>query len=177
MADIKFSALTDGGQPVATDRMPGVRAGANVKIAPAVPFGPYADLAALQTAFPASVALAGRVAYVGGAAPYAIYRCDGAAWADVNGTISAVAASRALTAADNGNTLECAAGVVLTVPAGLPANFGVAITVPAGTVTVTGATGVSINGTVAGSVTRAATNVMFAIARRVTTDSYNVTGN
>lgn len=44
------------------------------------PFGPYASAAALETAFPAA-ANAGRLGFVGSAAPYTVYTSNGTAWA------------------------------------------------------------------------------------------------
>lgn len=80
MADIKISALPDGGEAVSTDDILVVRAGANRRVRPPLPFGPYADAAALQTA-KAAATYPGRHAYVGSAAPYTIYTSNGATWA------------------------------------------------------------------------------------------------
>jgi len=109
-----------------------------------------------------------------GVGPAAAFAVDGAG---NSSTTTAVASSRALTAADNGNTLECAAGITVTVPAGLGANFGVAIEVPAGTVSIASSGGALLNGATT-TLTRASTNIMFAIvARASATDSYSVTGS
>jgi hypothetical protein len=51
-----------------------------IDLAAATVHGPYATLTALQAAVPAAAGLAGQVARVGAAAPFVLYRCDGAAW-------------------------------------------------------------------------------------------------
>lgn len=92
------------------------------------------------------------------------------------GNTTTVATSRALTAADNGATLECTATVSLTVPAGLPANFGCAV-MPFGTTSVVSGGGTLLNGATTTLTRTAASNGMFAItARASVANSYVVTG-
>ncbi len=95
---------------------------------------------------------------------------------DVPATV-AVAASRALTAADSGKVLECtAADLTLTVPAGLPATFGCRV-IPNGTTSIARSGGALLNG--AGTtLTRldSANAVVEIIARISAADSYVVTG-
>lgn len=87
-----------------------------------------------------------------------------------------VATSRALTAADNGATLECTATVTLTVPEGLPAGFGCAV-IPSGTTSVARSGAALLNGAGTTLTRAAASNAMFAItARASAVDSYVVTG-
>lgn len=94
MGNTTIPALTDGGEALGTDSIPVARGGNDVRVRPPLPFGPYANLAALQTAYPASAALAGRHAYVGSAAPYSVYTCNGAAWSI--GSIGPFASTAAL---------------------------------------------------------------------------------
>lgn len=82
----------------------------------------------------------------------------------------AVSVSRVLSRADNGATLDCSPGVVLTIPPGLK-NFGCAIR-PAG-VQVTCGAGVLINGA-ASTVTT--TSRVGAINPTNTTNAYDVVG-
>lgn len=87
-----------------------------------------------------------------------------------------VAAARTLLATDNGKTLECAADITLTVPAGLPNGFSVAV-IAAGTTSVA-ASGVTLNGAGTTVTRAAASNAMFAIVGRASNpDSYVVTGS
>jgi hypothetical protein len=68
------------------------------------------------------------------------------------GDVSLVSSSRAVSADDSGNVLQCNHGVTLTIPAGLPAGFGVRLLVPAaqvwagGVVSLSLGSGVSLNG-------------------------------
>lgn len=166
MADIKISALTDGGEALATDDVLVVRAGANRRVRPPVPFGPYADGAALQTAKPASAALAGRTANIGSVAPYVTWRCNGSAWVDPSLPTAPVqvGGSRPLASTDNGLVLECTATATLTVPASLPAGFR-CVVIPFGTMSVafTGTTG---NGAGTTITRAAASNAVFGITQR-----------
>lgn len=84
--------------------------------------------------------------------------------------VIAVAASRTLTQADNGCTLDCAASVVLTIPPGL-SNFGCAVR-PSGVQLACGA-GVTINGA---SSTVTTTARVGAINPTGTANSYDAAG-
>jgi hypothetical protein len=83
---------------------------------------------------------------------------------------TSVAASRDLTQADNGLTLDCAPGVVLTIPPGL-VNFGIAVR-PAGVKIACGA-GVTTNGS---GLTVTTTSQVGAINPTATANSYDVVG-
>lgn len=64
----------------------------------------------------------------------------------VTGAVVAVASSRALTAADNGQTLDCtAAGITLTIPSGVLLTLGVVI-IANGTTSVASSGGTLLNG-------------------------------
>jgi hypothetical protein len=92
------------------------------------------------------------------------------------GQVVSVAASRAITAQDNGAVLECTAvGVTLTVPAGLPAGFAV-LAIPSGTTTIASSGGALLNGATASLTRSAAANAAFSILPRSAADSYVVTG-
>ena len=112
MADIKISALTDGGEALATDDVLVVRAGANRRVRPPVPFGPYATLAALIAAKPPTTALTGRLGYYGSAAPYSFARCDGASWVDGAGNSGGGVATNAEIAAWAGNLDSLITGTI-----------------------------------------------------------------
>lgn len=90
----------------------------------------------------------------------------------------AVAASRALTAADWGKTLDCtAAAISLTVPVGLPVDFECRI-IPNGTTSIVSDGTSLLNGALT-TVTRAAAtaaNTMFSLRMRTTANSFMVTG-
>lgn len=90
----------------------------------------------------------------------------------------AVAASRALTAADWGKTLDCTAGAIsLTVPVGLPVDFECRI-IPNGTTSIVSDGTALLNGATT-TVTRAAAtaaNTMFSLRMRTTANSFVVTG-
>jgi len=168
MADIKISALTDGGEALATDDVLVVRAGANRRVRPPVPFGPYATLAALIAAKPPTTALTGRLGYYGSAAPYSFARCDGASWVDGAGNSSpservAVTASRALTAADHGKILEIQAGglTLSTASGALPTTFFCVYNLLTGTTSFTFTGGATCNGA-ATTITRAASANWFS---------------
>jgi len=95
----------------------------------------------------------------------------------VTGSIIAVGASRPLTAADNGNTLECtAAGIALTIPAGVLLTLGVVV-IPNGATTVVSSGGTLLNGATSTVTRDSAINVAFAVIPRTTANSYVVTGN
>jgi hypothetical protein len=89
-----------------------------------------------------------------------------------------VSVSRALNAADDGMTLELsAAGLTLTVPAGLPQGFG-CLVLPNGTTTFASSGGALLNGAVDTITRSAGDNVAVAILARVTAaNSYAVTGS
>jgi hypothetical protein len=90
---------------------------------------------------------------------------------------TAVAVSRSLTAADNGATLDVSDTVALTVPAGLPTDFGCAI-IPTGTITIVSGGGTLLNGATTTLSRAASSNSIFAIVHRATTaDSYIVNGS
>lgn len=94
----------------------------------------------------------------------------------VQGASVSVATSRALTAADDGCVIECTAGgLTITVPAGLPTNFG-CVVVPNGTTTVASSGGALINGATTSLTRTAASNPTFAIVARTAANSYVVTG-
>lgn len=153
--------------------------------------------AQLATMNPANYALQTAFVYTGTVAPYGYFvESDGTQWLDrvtataagtpqaggaplsVGGATTTVSSSRALTALDNGNTLEVTAdGVSLTMPAGLPANFGVAV-IPFGTTSIVSSGGTLLNGATTTLVRLASLNSMFAItARASASNSYVVTEN
>jgi hypothetical protein len=99
---------------------------------------------------------------------------DGTLLAGVFKSVKAVTASRSLNADDNGATLDVSDTVALTVPAGLPTDFGCAI-IPTGTITIVSGGGTLLNGATTTLSRAASTNSMFAIVHRATTaDSYTV---
>lgn len=103
---------------------------------------------------------------------------DGVNWQGAQSLTVAVAASRDLTAADNGKTLECTnSGLTLTVPLGLGSNFGCAI-IPNGTTSIASSGGTLLNGATS-TLTRAASgNAAVAIIPRISAvNSYVVTGS
>lgn len=96
---------------------------------------------------------------------------------NVTGSVIAVAASRNLTAADNGNTLDCtAAGITLTIPSGVLLTLGVVI-IPNGTTSVASSGGVLLNGATSTVARDATLNAAFAVIPRTAVNSYVVTGN
>jgi hypothetical protein len=95
----------------------------------------------------------------------------------VGSPIKTVATSRALTAADDGATLECTATVTLTVPAGLPANFGCAV-IPSGTTSIASDGTALLNGALTTLTRAAASNPMFGIVLRASVaNSHVVSGS
>lgn len=95
----------------------------------------------------------------------------------VTGSVIAVASSRSLTAADNGNTLECtASGITLTIPSGVLLTLGVVI-IPNGTTSVASSGGTLLNGATTTVARDATLNAAFAVIPRTTANSYVVTGN
>lgn len=102
---------------------------------------------------------------------------DGRSIVDLSSSTTLVAASRGLTAEDDGKVLECAAdGIVLTVPTGLPAGFRCDV-IPDGTTEVAPAEGVTLNGGTAALDRDAEDNPLVTIvARASAADSYVVTG-
>lgn len=79
---------------------------------------------------------------------------------------------------DNGQVLVCDAARTYTITAGQVSGFGVAlIPYSATTLTITGGTGVTINGALAGTVTRAQASNSAVAVIQVGTDSYLVTGS
>lgn len=88
------------------------------------------------------------------------------------------AVSRTLQASDNGRTLECTATITLTVPVGLPANFGCQI-ITNGTTSVASDGTALLNGATA-TLTRAAATaantVISIVAKASASNSYAVTG-
>lgn len=100
-----------------------------------------------------------------------------AEFAPPSGKVVAVSASRTLTAADNGCTLECTATLTLTVPEGLPPAFSAAV-IPSGTTSVERSGAALLNGAGTTLTRAAASNALFAIvARASAVDSYVVTGS
>lgn len=94
-----------------------------------------------------------------------------------SGKVVLVTASRTITAADNGCTLECTATLTLTVPEGLPPAFSCAV-IPSGTTSVARSGAALLNG--AGTtLTRAdSSNALFAIVGLASAaDSYKVSGS
>lgn len=88
----------------------------------------------------------------------------------------ALAASRALTGADNGKTIDCtAAGLTITVPAGLPPGF-TCLVIPNGTTTFASSGGALLNGATSNVPRAAASNATVSIVARSNPDSYLVTG-
>jgi hypothetical protein len=95
----------------------------------------------------------------------------------VTGSVIAVNASRALTAADNGNTLDCTAiGIALTIPSGVLLTLGVVV-IPNGATTVVSSGGALLNGSTSTVTRDSAINGSFAVIPRITANSYVVTGN
>jgi hypothetical protein len=91
--------------------------------------------------------------------------------------VKAVTASRPLDVDDNGATLDVSDTVALTVPAGLPADFGCAI-IPTGTITIVSGGGTLLNGETTTITRLAGSNSVFAIVHRATSaNSYVVTGS
>lgn len=78
---------------------------------------------------------------------------------------------------DNGQVLVCDAARTYTITAGRVSGFGSALVPFSGTtLTITGGAGVTINGTLAGSVTRAQSSNSAVAIMQVGADSYLVTG-
>ena len=78
---------------------------------------------------------------------------------------------------DNGQVLVCDAARTYTITAGRVSGFGTALVPFVGTtLTITGGSGVTINGTLAGSVTRAQSSNSAVAIMQVGVDSYLVTG-
>jgi hypothetical protein len=95
----------------------------------------------------------------------------------VTGSVIAVGASRSLTAADNGNTLDCtAAGITLTIPSGVLLTLGVVI-LPNSTTSVASSDGTLLNGATSTIARTATLNGAFAVIPRTTANSYVVTGD
>jgi len=95
----------------------------------------------------------------------------------VGATVKTVAASRALTAADDGCVLECTATVTLTVPVSLPTEFGCGV-IPSGTTSVASDGTALVNGALVTLTRAAAGNPMFGIQQRLSNaNSYVVTGS
>jgi hypothetical protein len=69
---------------------------------------------------------------------------QGPAGPSSNSVTIGISSSRALTAADNGNVLQCNHGITLSIPAGLPAGFGLRLLVPAAQVWAGGVVGLSL---------------------------------
>lgn len=136
----------------------GAPAGVTTVTASTQDFGPYTANAKL------------RVDAVTGTASYRLLDAAG------DGDAVPVTASRALTPADDGKTLECTTTVTLTVPAGLNSGFGCAV-IPSGTTSIARSGGALLNGAGTTLTRTAAANTMFAIvARASVADSYVVTG-
>lgn len=92
------------------------------------------------------------------------------------GVTTVVAASRDLTAADNGNILELAENVALTVPVGLPVGFRCKA-IPNGANTVVSDGTALLNGATTTVTRTSASNYLFEIVGRVSAvDSYVVSG-
>ena len=95
----------------------------------------------------------------------------------LTGSVIAVGVSRNLTAADNGNTLDCTAtGITLTIPSGVLLTLGVVI-IPNGTTSVASSGGTLLNGATSTIARDATLNAAFAVIPRTTANSYVVTGN
>lgn len=105
---------------------------------------------------------------------------SGTAWTPVAASSAAVtvATSRDITAADNGASLRPAAGVTLTIPAGLTPPPSFTVDCPAtGTASIAVSGGASINGAATTLTrTRAANPVGFVVLAHAETDSYGVSG-
>lgn len=90
--------------------------------------------------------------------------------AAMSGDVLAVSASRSLTAIDDGGRLHCAAGITLTVPAGLGPKFGCAIY---GSVTISA----GANVTIADRRVSGAVNPVCAIEPTPNVESYLLIGS
>lgn len=101
---------------------------------------------------------------------------SGGTAASTNLTVVPVASSLSLVAGHSGNIIECADGANLDVPAGLAAGFNININLPpTGSITVTPASGVTINGLTT-TITRSSTNSVLALLPTSVTDVYKLTG-
>lgn len=88
-----------------------------------------------------------------------------------------VGSSRALTAADNGNTLDLTGTLSLTVPTGLDPGFSVAcIVAAAATISIVSSGGTLLDGATTTQTRLGTSNKMFAIVGKTTANSYAVTG-
>lgn len=97
--------------------------------------------------------------------------------ADGPGRAIAVSASRNLTNADNGQTLECTTTLTLTMPVGLVSDFACAI-IPSGTTSIASDGTALLNGATTTLTRAAASNAMVAIQARISAaNSYVVTGS
>lgn len=93
----------------------------------------------------------------------------------VSVTPVAVAASRALTAADSGKTLECTAGITLTVPESLPADFRVTVVNAAaggGTITLDPQGAVNINGSTNNALLTSVAPKVWYLARNIAANNF-----
>lgn len=100
---------------------------------------------------------------------------DGSAIGGVAGMV-AVSAAYSLTQSDNGKVLDVLTAQTITIPTGLSVFSCIIIPPSTGVVTITGATGVTINGVSAGSVTRSASNSAVSIIPTSVANVYKVTG-
>lgn len=178
MADIKISALIDGGESLATDDVLVNRGGTNRRVRPPLPFGPYATLSALAAAKPPTAALAGRTGFYGSGAPYSFARCDGAAWLDNAGVVlnlatEAVTTNKVLAAGDNGKTFDLQnPGLTISVPPGLGNTFRFSLMLNGENNTVQGTGGVTVDGVTAPVVYAASVSRMLSVISRAVADTY-----
>lgn len=98
------------------------------------------------------------------------------ATASTNLTVIPVSTNLLLASSHSGNILECLDAANLDVPLGLVAGFNVNINLPStGSITITPATGVTINGQTS-VITRSAINSVLALLPTSVTDVYKLTG-
>lgn len=95
--------------------------------------------------------------------------------ADVQGNLVSVTGSRNLTTSDNNSTLVPTGAYTLTIPTGLTGFNSIAFPPASGSLTITGATGVTVNTTSGGSVTRSGTSPFSII--QTGTNTFIVTDN
>lgn len=101
---------------------------------------------------------------------------SGGSTASTNLTVIPVPTNLVLASSHSGNILECSDAANLDVPVGLAAGFNVSINLPAtGSITITPASGVTINGQTS-VITRSAVNSILALIPTSVTDVYKLTG-
>lgn len=122
-----------------------------------------------------SGAIVGVLNKVGSAAPESLFGTGSGGGVVVTPAVS-VSASRNLTSADEGLTLDCSTALTLTLTAGLALKSVTIIPPDTGNVSIASAGGVLLNGAVSTIARGATLNAVVAIVGRATTDAYKVTG-